>query len=366
MSSLKPSIVFTESSLNLGGQEFQILHQIQSLNALGYQTILCCKKNSQIDKLAKKYNLVKVNIRFRNAIDFISIIKLYRILNLYNPLAIMMHSGHDSNIGAITANLHNLFSNKKIKIIRMKTYLAGYPKSFSYNYLFDMTYTPSISLRNQLLINSKINSKKIQVLYPGVDLKKLDEASAIPLNKDLAKWLVNHPGPVISHCAMLRGEKGHQFFIDAFSKVVRDFPTARYVIAGEGPERTAIENQIKELGLEENIYMAGLVYPNVSLLKISTLAVLPSIKEPLGLFQIEAQYLEVPVIASAIDGIIETISSGKTGLLASPTTEEWVKALLWALENVATMQVWGKLGRQSVIEKFSLKTNIDNLIKALE
>jgi starch synthase len=104
----------------------------------------------------------------------------------------------------------------------------------------------------------------------------------------------------------------------------------------------------------------------VPLLKIANLAILPSHHEPLGMFQIESQYLQVPTLASRVGGIPETMEHHKTGLLVEDRIGNWIDALDWALANPLKMRNYGNNGKEFVIEKFSIKKNIDYLIYFIE
>ena len=94
---------------------------------------------------------------------------------------------------------------------------------------------------------------------------------------------------------------------------------------------------------------------------------LPSLVEPLGMFQIEAQYLEVPTIASDVGGIPETMLHQKTGLMVEPgNVEQWANAIIWMLSNPELAKLMAKAGKKMVIEKFSLHTNTNSLIRLFE
>jgi glycosyltransferase involved in cell wall biosynthesis len=247
----------------------------------------------------------------------------------------------------------------------MRTYQPGIPSSFTYNYLFDKTYTPSEHLREKVLKNKNIQPSKVGVLYPGIDFKKLNDASGT-LAQDLLDWLKTHPGLIISHGAMLRGEKGHATILKALPQIIQRFPDVRYVIAGEGGAKAELQDLVAELGIQENVYFAGMVQPISALLKISNLAVLPSLMEPLGMFQIESQYLEVPTIASDIDGIPETLIDKQTGLLVPPgDVNAWTSQIIWALNHLDDMKVLAKNGKTFVREKFSMDKNTQRLIEVI-
>ena len=155
-------IIFTDSSMNIGGQELQALQQMRSLNQAGFESLLLCKPGSAISKRAKVYNITFQEIRFRNAFHFPSFKQVFRIIHDKKPTAIICHGSHDGLICAFAAKLFTFFSAHHISIYRVKTFQHGYPLSFAYNHLFTATLTPSAYLRSRFLVNSAIDSKKIK------------------------------------------------------------------------------------------------------------------------------------------------------------------------------------------------------------
>lgn len=356
------TIIFTESSINLGGQELQALQQMSALNELGYQTILLCKSGSAISTAAQLRGLQFLALTFRNAFDLKSIALVSKLIQQYRPIALMCHGSRDALISALAMKCFALIGICPPKLFRIKTFQQGRPLSFAYNYLFNSTLVPSEHLRQKFLVNKWIKPNKIKVLYPGIHFSALDlHESALP--DTLLDWLDTHPGAVISHGAVLRGEKGHATILQALLIVREQYPNIRYVIAGDGHDRSLLERQIQDLDLTENVFLAGHLSSVAPLLKRSDLAVLPSLREPLGMFQIEAQYLEVPVIASDVDGIPETILHQKTGLLVKPgDPEEWAVAILWVLNHSDLAKQLAIAGKSYVAEKFSIDKNTQALL----
>ena len=356
-------IIFTDSSVNIGGQELQALQQIRSLSQAGFETLLLCKPRSAIAKRAKDDGIAVQEIRFRNAFHLPSFVKVIRIIRDKKPSALICHGSHDALICALAAKWTALFYSQFTAIFRIKTFQHGYPLSFAYNHLFTATLTPSAYLRSKFLVNSAIDSKKIKVLYPGIDFSRLAKNDD-PLPIHLQEWLTRHPGPVIAHGAILRGEKGHSILLRALFEVKKTHPDIRYVIAGEGQDKPLLERMIGELSLEENVFLVGLLQNIAPLLKVSDIAVLPSLVEPLGMFQIEAQYLGVPTIASDAGGIPETLVHQKTGLIVKAgQVQQWADAIVWTLNHSDEAKQFAKAGREFVLAKFSLESNITQFIE---
>ena len=105
------------------------------------------------------------------------------------------------------------------------------------------------------------------------------------------------------------------------------------IVIGEGHEREKLENLIKNLGLENNMFLIGSIPDAYQYLKAFDLFVLPSIKEGQPWTILEAMAAETPIVATNIAGIPETIENEKSGLLVEPADPE---ALANAIEKMLT------------------------------
>ncbi|WP_051534599.1 glycosyltransferase family 4 protein [Deefgea rivuli] len=353
--------LFLESSMNIGGQELQLLQQMSELQQRGWRTRLICKPTSRIYALAKERGLDVAAARFRNALHLPSIFTVRQHLRELNAAAVIVHSGHDANIGAIASRLCGL---QRPLIIRMRTYQPGVPSSLPYRYLFDHTLACSAHLRGRILKNPKILSSKVGVLYPGIDFAQIEaNAQHAELPRQAAEWLKNRPGPVMLQGAMLREEKGHAVILQAMPVILKQHPQLRFLIAGEGHLQPVLQAMIEELGLQEHACVLGMINPMVGLLRRADLAILPSLSEPFGMFQIEALNLGIPTIASDTDGIPETMAHQEDGLLvAAGDVAAWSVSISWALTHLEQMRTWAAHGQQKNRARFSVAQNTNQLI----
>jgi glycogen(starch) synthase len=140
------------------------------------------------------------------------------------------------------------------------------------------------------------------------------------------------PGYLLSVGRLVR-KKGHDLLLRAMRRVVDRHPVARLVIAGEGPERGALERLAGALRLTPHVEFAGFVtgVALASLYARGSLFVCPSRWEPLGLVNLEAMASGLPVAAFRIDGIPEIVKEGESGLLANPEDEEDLAAAILRL-----------------------------------
>ena len=118
--------------------------------------------------------------------------------------------------------------------------------------------------------------------------------------------------------ANLRKEKGHDVLIDAAPEVLRHFPDAHFDIVGAGPELETLKARAAAQGVMDAFTFIG-YEPNVpQRLRDADIFVLPSRSEAFPNAVLEAMSAGLPIVASAVGGILELIDDGRTGLLVPP------------------------------------------------
>jgi len=165
---------------------------------------------------------------------------------------------------------------------------------------------------------------------------------------------------VIGAVARLSKEKGLHYLLEAFAVVAGRHPQARLVLAGEGPERQRLERLASRLGLGERVQFLGEVpheqVPEV-LQQLDVFA-MPSTYEGFGVAALEAEAMEVPVVASRIHGIPDVVVDGETGLLVPPRDRQALAAALECLASDGDLRRrLGQAGRAFVAEHYSWEEN---------
>ena len=134
-----------------------------------------------------------------------------------------------------------------------------------------------------------------------------DLAGAVPVRPDC----VPQGRPFILALGRLHRNKA----FDVLIRAMKALPGVHLVIAGEGPEREALESLSRDEGVSDRVHMPGWVQDSGAWLKACDLLVCPSRIEPLGNVVIEALSAGRPVVASAIQGPQEVLSGTQDGLL---------------------------------------------------
>src|SRR6185295_14097664 len=116
------------------------------------------------------------------------------------------------------------------------------------------------------------------------------------------------------------GRLGPQKAVDVLLDALRRVSDVSFVIAGDGPERSALEQRALELGLESRGRFLGSV-PRETVLRLFRAAdasVLPSAWENFPHTVVEALAIGCPVIATAVGGVPEVVHDGENGMLVPP------------------------------------------------
>lgn len=351
------TVLFFESSKNMGGQEWQLLQQMQALQAQGYRCVLVCHPESRIVGQAKQRELATLCLPFRNSAHPQTIRGIVRALKHYQPQACVCHSGHDANNLSIAA----LLVKPRPKIIRSRTYYTNDKKKRWQSLLpLDVVMVPSRFMQRH--IQNQFPSKTVEVVYPGVDFAKLDQQQASDLPVDLQQWLQQHGhGEVVIQVGMLRHEKGQHIVLEALAQLRQTHPNVAYIMAGGG-NNTALKAQIGHLGLGDRVWLGELKAVAPAMLQAAVL-VMPSLKEPLGMAQIEALGLGVPVIVSGVGGLPETVTHQQTGLIVTDATPEaWAQAIGYALAHRDEMLGYAQQGQRVVRQQFGMEHNTAQLL----
>jgi len=107
---------------------------------------------------------------------------------------------------------------------------------------------------------------------------------------------------------------------DVISALVELPKDVCFVICGSGELQSALQAQVRELGLTERVRFLGFVGRGdiPRMLKASDIFIRPSLTEGLGNSFLEAMATEMPVIATLVGGIPDFLTDGETGFVCEP------------------------------------------------
>ncbi len=138
---------------------------------------------------------------------------------------------------------------------------------------------------------------------------------------------------VIGIAATLRSWKGHEYLVQAFSRL--STRPSRLVILGDGPQRETLRRQIMELGVQDRVFMPGDQRDVLPWLQAMDIFVLPSYaNEGVPQAIMQAMLCALPVVTTPIGSIGEIVTHDSTGLLVKPKDAVEIDTSAMAIEQV--------------------------------
>lgn len=121
---------------------------------------------------------------------------------------------------------------------------------------------------------------------------------------------------VLMHISNMRPVKRVTDVVQIFAAVRREIPSV-LVMVGDGPERSAAEEEARRLDVEGDVRFLGKIDGVAPLLASADLYMLTTDRESFGLSALEAQACGVPVLGYAVGGLPEVVEQGVTGHLGA-------------------------------------------------
>lgn len=216
----------------------------------------------------------------------------------------------------------------------------------------------TVSQYNKNYIKEKFNVRpeNIYVIHCGVDFNRI-----LPRN--------NYAKNLIVAIARLVKLKGLDNLIKACSDLKKDGFSFECLIAGEGPERNALESLINKLDLKSEVKLLGNLTQDeiFGLLTKAKLKVLPSRSESMGVALMEAMMMKVPVIGPKVKGVPELIQDGENGFLIEPDdVPTLVNRMKILLSDNKLRERFSENAYQKVFKDFNLETETNKLLTIWE
>lgn len=217
-------------------------------------------------------------------------------------------------------------------------------------------------LQRQVLEASGLAEAQVPVIPMGVDTDAFAPASGrAPLEGQLR----------IATIARLNPVKGHGYVLEALRRLRAEGLDVRYVIAGEGPHRPAIEAQVRTLGLGDVVEFAGTVSESgvLDILHASDCFVLASegLGEAAPVSVMEAMACGVPVICSRIGGTGDMIEDQVDGILiAQRDVDALTSGLARLARDLPFRNRIGEAARQRALAAFDYRKMARRLFDAVQ
>jgi glycosyltransferase involved in cell wall biosynthesis len=157
---------------------------------------------------------------------------------------------------------------------------------------------------------------------------------------------------VVGSIGRLSAEKRYEDLIEAVGILVKEGLEIRLVILGEGPERKRLENLVRRLGITDEVMMPGYVDTARRCIRFFEVYAISSIREGLPITALEAMQARVPIVSTAVGGVVDVLHYGRAGLLVPPKKPKDLAEALKAIHQDTGM---GKRLAEAAFERVNVK-----------
>jgi glycosyltransferase involved in cell wall biosynthesis len=216
----------------------------------------------------------------------------------------------------------------------------------------------SVTAEMQAHLASGLGAKKIVVIPNGIDPAAV--ISVLTPAEAKARLGIAPQSPVVGTAGRLDAVKRLDMFIAAAKQIRSQLPMARFVIAGEGTQESALRSSAASAGLGDAVLFLGHRDDVYDVIRAMDVFVICSDHEGLPMVLLEAMQLGVPVVARAVGGIPEVLGEAPCGkLVCSSSPSELAEACV-AMLNEPERASLVEAARRRVSEHFSVARTAAN------
>jgi glycosyltransferase involved in cell wall biosynthesis len=247
--------------------------------------------------------------------------------------------------------------------------LAGVPRTIVTH------HTPELPRRDSLVgrvLWRLAWATRPEVIYTSETDRATDgrdlRTHVVPLGIDLERFASPEPAPpgdgrIVGNVARLAPQKGQRVLLDAAPLVLERHPDTRFVLVGDGELRGELEQHARSLGIADRVLFTGERADVPELLASFSVFALPSYFEGFCYAVVEAQAAGVPVVATPVGGVRETVVPGETGLSCEPgDPRSLADGIARLLDDPEDAQRLAAEARRRVRERFAVERMVERTL----
>ena len=361
------TVVHVSDSQLFGGTEQVILQLLEGLSGRGWNCVLLHPSVQTTSPLVEGARSLGVeHCNSETLVSFSGLARLPRLIrqlrrirptvvhvHLTTPLAcrFALIAAACARVPAVVATAHLYIDVSSKRVVAQQRVLAT---------VVDRYIAVSKHMGARLRDRLGVPANKIRTVPNGVQLERFERRSRNGLRDRLTGGA---DVPVILTVARLHVQKGISFLLDA----AREVPDALFAIAGDGPQRAALEQEVRARGLSERVRFLGFRNDIPDLLANSDVLVLPSLYEGMPVSVLEAMAAGKPVVATLIGGTDEAVVDGHTGFLVPPgDAPALAAAIRRVIHDRALAERLGANGRARVAAQFTAQMMTEGVADVYE
>ena len=298
--------------------------------------------------------------------DLLAFTELYNAMRRFRFDVVHTHNAKDGILGRWAARVAG--TSAIVHTIHNVSFQASAGKIANQQYAMQERWAARIT--DRLLVVSAANSAKYlargigrpdqyRTIYSGLDLARYADDGRPAAVRRAEMGLPSRPGPWVGWLGRFNPQKDPLTFIRAAQLVAARLPGVQFIVCGDDPLKVSVEGAARalavELGLGDAMHFLGFRRDVTNTLRSVDVVMHSSRYEGMGRVVCEALACERPVAATAVDGVVEVIDSGRRGGLLAPPGDAvtLANATLRLLQDRVFAQTLAGAGREWVIQHLS-------------
>lgn len=225
-----------------------------------------------------------------------------------------------------------------------KSTLKGKVNRFLMRCVIDTTVAVSNDIASALAEKAGVPAHRLITIFNGIDTDGIPPVNTNPRGDTITIGSAGRLFPV----------KDYPLMVDIARLTCEQRPAARFVLAGEGPEKGTIRNKIRACGLENRFTLLGHVDDMQAFYAGLDIYINTSMHEGMPMTVLEAMARRIPVIAFAVGGLNEIVSHGHDGYLVQHRDAgEFSQHLIELIDDRDRLQRFGDNAGSTVHKRFS-------------
>jgi glycosyltransferase involved in cell wall biosynthesis len=383
--------------LNVGGPARHVVWLTEKLNNAEFESVLVAgtvpSGEANMDYVAEQHGVRPIYIeemsRELSPKDVISLFKVFRELRRHRPDIIHTHTAKAGTLGRAAALLYRILTPGGRKVRVVHTFHGHVFHSY-----YGRAKTQVFVLIEKLL--ARIATDKIIVISPQqfreiheeIGVGRRDQFQIIPLGIDPTAFdnlderrrvFREHIGVtdvdlVVGFVGRLTEIKDVPLYLQVAAMIYRREPgqKTRFVVAGDGHLREALEREARELGVEKTVVFLGnrpdiaAVYAGLDIVSLT------SFNEGTPLSLIEAMAARRPVISTLVGGVRDLLGEVteqgdgfrvcERGIgIEGRSVDDYTKGLIYLIENLRLRKSLAEKGRGFVEKEYSKDRLVDDI-----
>jgi glycosyltransferase involved in cell wall biosynthesis len=354
-----PPILHLNTARSWRGGESQTLLLCRGLRKRGYQSLICCPKQSPLDVAARSDGIETVNLPLLGEWDFFSALRLAGIIKKRGIGILHLQTAHAHAVGLLASPFIpgcRIVLSRRVDFHINRNFLSR----IKYRTALDRIICVSEGVK-RVLVSDGVDPGKCDVVYDGVDLERFKGTEPNP--KTTEELGLDPEDTVIGTIGALAPHKDLFNLIEAAVVLRRDYPRLKVLIAGEGELYDDLVRFRDERGLGEVVRFLGFRRDVPEVFGLLRVFVLSSYLEGLSSTLLDAMASGTPIVATRTGGVPEIVEDGVNGLLAPPRDSSSLAAAVNRLLTDGDLALKLALAAAEFVRRFSADAMVDSTIK---